>query len=129
MAAHRSEDEIRKLLKTYEHSLNTSDAPLAARCYTHDGVFMPTTMPTARGSELEPAYARIFKTIRLAVTFTIDELVVSGSAFAHALTRSNGTQTQLATGTHRAETNREVFIFAFQDSEWKISRYMFNKPE
>ncbi len=129
MTAQASEAEIRELLKTYEHSLNTSDALLAARCYTHDGVFMPTTMPTARGNELEAAYARIFETIRLAVNFTIDELVVSSSAFAHALTRSNGTQTQLDTRANRAEANREVFIFALEERVWKISRYMFNKAK
>ena len=45
-----AEDEISELLNTYERSLNTSDAALAAQCYTSDGVFMPTTLPTARGA-------------------------------------------------------------------------------
>ena len=129
MIAHGSEDEIRQLLNTYEHSLNTSDASLAARCYTRDGLFMPTTMPTARASGLEAAYAQIFQTIRLAVHFTIDELVVGSSCFAHALTRSNGTQTHLDSGAQRTEANREMFIFAPEAGAWKISRYMFNKAE
>jgi hypothetical protein len=42
-------DQIRALLTTYERALNTSDAALAASCYTSDGVFMPTTLPTAAG--------------------------------------------------------------------------------
>jgi uncharacterized protein (TIGR02246 family) len=124
-----ADDEIRKLLKTYERSLNTSDAVLAARCYTSDGVFMPTTLPTARGSTMQEAYARTFQTIRLNVTFTIDELVIASDAIAYALTRSNGTQTVLATGTESAESNREVFIFATENEAWKISRYLFNKPQ
>lgn len=124
-----AQDEIRALLQTYERSLNTSDAGLAARCYAGDGVFMPTTLPTVRADEMEKAYIRIFGTIRLDVKFTIDELVVASDTVAYALTRSNGTQTVLATGTESAESNREVFIFALEGGDWKISRYMFNKSE
>jgi uncharacterized protein (TIGR02246 family) len=121
--------EIRKLLKTYERSLNTSDAVLAARCYTSDGVFMPTTLPTARGAAMEDAYARTFNAIRLNVKFTVDELVIASDTIAYALTRSNGTQTVLATGAETAESNREVFIFAIEDEAWRIRRYLFNKPQ
>lgn len=123
-----AEDEIRDLLKTYERSLNTSDAALAATCYTGDGMFMPTTLPTAEGAAMADAYAAIFTAIRLEVTFTIDELVVASDTLAYALTRSNGTQTILATGARGAESNREIFIFRRENSGWKIARYMFNKP-
>jgi uncharacterized protein (TIGR02246 family) len=122
-------DEIRELLKTYERSLNTSDAVLAARCYTSDGVFMPTTLPTARGAAMEDAYVRTFAAIRLNVKFTVDELVIASDTIAYALTRSNGTQTVLATGAETAESNREVFIFAIEDNDWRIRRYLFNKPQ
>jgi uncharacterized protein (TIGR02246 family) len=124
-----AEDEIRELLKTYERSLNTSDSALAAQCYTSDGLFMATTLPTARGAAMEEAYVRTFETIRLNVKFTVDELVVASGTVAYALTRSHGTQTMLATGGETAESNREVFIFAVEDGAWKISRYLFNKPE
>jgi uncharacterized protein (TIGR02246 family) len=124
-----ADDEIRELLKTYERSLNTSDAVLAARCYTSDGVFMPTTLPTARGAAMEAAYVRTFDAIRLSVKFTVDELVIASDTIAYALTRSNGTQTVLATGAETAESNREVFIFAIEDDTWRIRRYLFNKPQ
>jgi uncharacterized protein (TIGR02246 family) len=123
-----AQEEITDLLKTYERSLNVSDPALAAHCYTSDGVFMPTTLPTASGAAMQEAYTRTFETIRLNVEFTIDELVVASDAIAYALTRSNGTQTVLATGEETAESNREVFIFAVEDGAWKISRYLFNKP-
>ncbi len=123
-----AEHDIRDLLDTYERSLNTSDATLATACYTRDGVFMPTGLPTAAGEALHDAYAQTFEAIRLSVDFTIDELVVASEDLAYALTRSNGTQTTLATGTDSAESNREVFLFARQDGAWKISRYLFNKP-
>ncbi len=122
-----STDQIRALLATYERSLNTSDAALAASCYTADGIFMPTTLPTASGDQMEAAYGNVFGAIRLNVTFSIDELVVTSDDTAYALTRSNGEQTILATGTKSAEANREIFIFRSDANGWKIARYMFNK--
>lgn len=121
-------DQIRSVLATYERSLNTSDAALAASCYTPDGVFMPTTLPTALGGDMEGAYRQIFDAIRLDVIFTIDELVITSDDSAYALTRSNGTQTVLATGDQTAESNREIFLFSHTDAGWKIASYMFNKP-
>ncbi|MBV9002877.1 MAG: nuclear transport factor 2 family protein [Solirubrobacterales bacterium] len=127
MAVSNAEAEIRELLSSYERSLNTSDAELAVSCYAPDGVFMPTAPPTARGAQLRDAYAQIFATIRLAVSFTIDELVIDGDTLAYAMTRSQGTQTVLATRASTPEANREVFIFTRHEGAWKISRYMFNK--
>ena len=124
-----AEVQIRELLSTYERSLNTSDAALAASCYTNDGIFMPTTLPTAAGADMEAAYTQIFQAIQLNVTFTIDELELAGDDVAYALTRSNGTQTVLATDTESAEANREVFVFRRESGAWKIARYMFNKAE
>jgi uncharacterized protein (TIGR02246 family) len=124
-----NEHDITELLHTYERSLNDSDADLAASCYAADGVFMPTTQPTANASTMRAAYDGIFRVIHLAVTFTIDELVVASDDVAYALTRSNGIQTVLATDTRSAESNREVFIFRKEDGAWKIARYMFNKSE
>jgi len=122
------EKHIRSLLATYERSLNTSDAALAASCYTADGMFMPTTLPTAGGANMQGAYRQIFDAIRLDVTFAIDELVITSDQSAYALTRSDGTQTVLETGDQTAESNREIFLFRHTEAGWKISRYMFNKP-
>ncbi|MDT5074088.1 MAG: hypothetical protein QOH82_3408 [Mycobacterium sp.] len=124
-----SEHDITDLLRTYERSLNDSDPVLAASCYAADGVFMPTTQPTATGDGMRAAYEGIFRIVHLDVTFTIDELVVASDDIAYALTRSNGTQTVLAAGTQSAESNREVFIFGREDGAWKIARYMFNKSK
>ncbi len=122
------DDQVRSLLATYQQSLNNSDAALAASCYTRDGIFMPTTLPTAEGPNMQAAYQQIFDAIRLDVTFTIDELEITSDDSAYALTRSNGTQTVLATGDQTAESNREIFVFRHTDTGWKIARYMFNKP-
>ena len=122
------EDQIRALLATYEQSLNTSDTELAASCYAPNGSFMPASLPTAEGADIEGAYRQIFDAIRLDVTFTIDELEVTSDQTAYALTRSNGTQTVLGTGDQTAESNREIFLLRNIDTGWKIARYMFNKP-
>jgi uncharacterized protein (TIGR02246 family) len=125
-----SESQIRELLAIYERALNTSDADLAASCYTVDGIFMPTTLPTVSGGDMADGYRRIFDAIRLDVTFTIDELAVTADETAYALTRSGGTQTVRATGNESAESNREMFLFQWTGTGgWKIARYMFNKPE
>ena len=121
--------DITQLLHTYEQALNESDAALAASCYATDGVFMPTTQPTATAGAMVEAYEGIFRLIHLDVTFTIDELVIASDDVAYALTRSNGTQTVLASDSQSAESNREVFIFRNEDGAWKIARYMFNKSE
>ncbi|MCV7419340.1 SgcJ/EcaC family oxidoreductase [Mycobacterium yunnanensis] len=122
------EAEIRALLDTYERALNTDDTALAVSCYTADGVFMPTTLPTAAGPDLTRAYEQIFAAIHLDVTFTVDELVVASDVVAYALTRSAGQQTVHATGERSAESNREMFVFTADDGPWKIARYIFNKP-
>lgn len=124
-----AEDQIRQLLADYERSLNTSDCERAVDCYAVDGTFMPTTLPTSSGPDLQAAYAQIFANVRLDVAFTIDELVVATDDLAYALTRSNGTQTELATNTETAESNREIFLFGRSERGWKIARYMFNKSE
>jgi uncharacterized protein (TIGR02246 family) len=120
-------DELRALLHTYEEALNTSDAALAASCYAADGVFMPAALPTAAGDQMQAAYGQVFAAIRLRVTFSVDELVVTSDRSAYALTRSHGEQTVLATGSTTAEANRELFIFHRGAEGWRIARYMFNK--
>ena len=103
--------QIRQLLSTYEKSLNASDAALAASCYTSNGIFMPTTLPTATGAELQNSYQQIFANIKLDIKFSIDEIVVTGENAAYGLTQSAGTVTVLANGAVVPEANRELFVF------------------
>lgn len=93
----RRAPEIKALLRTYERSLNTGDAALAASLYAEGGVFMPLLQPTATGAEIEGSYRQIFDTIQLDVTFTTDELTVAGD-LAYARTRSEGHVTVLEHG-------------------------------
>ncbi|MCM2387630.1 YybH family protein [Streptomyces albipurpureus] len=128
MAEDTQSAAVRDLLTVYERALNASDARLAVSLYSPEGVFLPFDGPTATGAqELLEGYEAIFATIRLEVAFTVDDISVDG-ATAHALTRSEGHSTDLATGTRSPERNRELFVFDHADGSWRIARYMFNKP-
>jgi uncharacterized protein (TIGR02246 family) len=128
-AQNKTEKQIHALLATYETSLNAGDAARIEQLYTEDGVFMPAGFPTASGrAAVRGAYDAIFKNIRIAIHFTVDELQVKGD-FAYARTHSAGTSTVVATGASGPEENRELFIFARAADGWKIARYLFNKEK
>ena len=120
---------IEKVLRVYENGLNTSDVNKVLQVYAQDGVFMPTSLPTAKGTEqLRESYKNVFNAIQLNVKFTIDEIVVSNDV-SFAQTSSKGTTLIHANGQTVAEENREFFFLKKENGEWKISRYMFNKAK
>ncbi len=126
-AQNTAERQLHTLLANYETSLNAADAGQIEQLYTVDGVFMPAGFPTASGRPaVRGAYDAVFKNIRIAIHFTVDELKVKGN-FAYARTHSAGTSTVVATGASGPEVNRELFIFARTADGWKIARYAFNK--
>ena len=118
---------IEATLKKYEAALNASDVAGVVALYAEDGVFMPTEAPTAAGKEqIRAAYEHVFGTIKLAIVFSIDEIVQRGD-FAFARTLSKGKVTVLAKGVTVPEENRELFVLKKTGDSWKIARYMFNK--
>ena len=126
-AQNTAQKQLHTLLANYETSLNAGDAARIEQLYTADGVFMPAGFPTASGRPaIRGTYDAIFKNIRIALHFTVDELKVKGD-FAYARTHSAGTSTVVATGATGPEANRELFIFARTSNGWKIARYAFNK--
>jgi uncharacterized protein (TIGR02246 family) len=128
-AQNTAEKQIHALLDAYETSLNAADAGRIEQLYTADGVFMPAGFPTAAGRPaIRGTYEAIFKNIRIAIHFSVDELKVKGD-FAYARTHSAGTSTVVATSASGPEENRELFIFARTRAGWKIARYMFNKQK
>ncbi len=118
---------LESLLDRYKKALNASDVDAVIELYAADGVFMPSSAPTAVGIEsVRAAYEHVFTTIKLDIAFTVEEIVADGS-IAFARTGSKGTVTVLADGTTAPEENRELFVFQKEDGVWKIARYMFNK--
>jgi len=119
--------EIRTVLDRYEEALNASDVDAVLALYADDGVFMPSSAPTAVGIDsVRAAYEHVFATIKLNIAFTVEEIVADGS-IAFAVTGSKGSVTILADGASSPEENRELFVFRKEDGVWKIARYMFNK--
>jgi uncharacterized protein (TIGR02246 family) len=120
---------IEKLLFSYRDALNTSDVSKVLSLYTQDGVFMPTNAPTAKGQQqLKDSYEFVFKSIQLNIEFFIEEVNISGDS-AYAVTNSKGTTLIHANGQTVPEENRELFVLAKENGEWKIARYMFNKTK
>lgn len=118
---------IEKLLFSYRDALNASDVNKVLPLYSNDGVFMPSSAPSAVGQEqIKAAYQFVFQTIQLNITFFIDEIVVNGD-YAFARTTSKGTTLIHASGQTVAEENRELFVLQKTEGQWKICRYMFNK--
>lgn len=121
--------QIEKLLSQYESCLNTSNTQGAVALYSDDGIFMPTEAPTAQGKEqLVASYAYVFKTIKLNIKFSVDELRISGD-IAFARTMSRGKVTVLEGNITVPEENREFFLLEKVKGEWRIARYMFNKSK
>ena len=119
--------QIAALLDRYETALNASDVDAVLQLYAPDGVFMPSSAPTAEGADqIRASYEFVFSTIQLAISFSIDEIGVHGD-LAFARTGSKGTVKILAEGASVPEANRELFVFEKHRGEWKIARYMFNK--
>ena len=119
--------QIAALFDRYETALNTSDVDAVLELYAPDGVFMPSSAPTAEGAaQVRATYEFVFSTIQLAIRFSVDEVVIHGD-LAFARTGSKGTVTILADGTSGPEENRELFVLEKHRGEWKIARYMFNK--
>ncbi|HXL56577.1 MAG TPA: SgcJ/EcaC family oxidoreductase, partial [Chitinophagaceae bacterium] len=82
---------IEQLLFSYRDALNASDVSKVLPLYTRDGVFIPTSAPTAKGREqLKGSYEFVFKTIQIHIEFLVEEIVVSGD-YAYAVTNSKGT--------------------------------------
>ena len=125
----QEKESIENLLEKYKNSLNQSDANLAQSLYAKDGIFMPSSAPSAIGADnILQSYEFIFSQIKLNIEFSIDEIQVEGN-FAFATTSSKGTTLIHATGETVPEENRELFVFKKVDGAWKIARYMFNKTK
>lgn len=118
---------IEKVLFSYRDALNASDVTKVLALYTADGVFMPSSAPSAVGQEqVKASYEFVFSQIQLNIEFFIDEIVVHGD-YAFARTVSRGTTLIHANKQTVAEENRELFVLQKTNGQWKIARYMFNK--
>ena len=123
-----AQDPIKKLLITYEVSLNTSNLPLAMSLYTADAVFMaPHSPPSVGKDNIEAAYTQLFSTIDHIVNITVDESqVLSAEGWAMARTTCSGYRRAKATGKEEPDAVQGLWILKQVAGEWKIARYAFS---
>ena len=123
----KEQSEIKKILFSYRDALNESNAEKVLSLYTENGVFMPSSAPTAIGQEqLKGTYEFVFSNIQLNIEFYIDEIEIVGE-YAFVRSTSKGTTFIRASGETVPEENRELFVLKKENGSWKIDRYMFNK--
>lgn len=119
---------IENILSSYETALNTANTDSVVLLYADDGVFMPQNSTPFVGAEaIRAAYDGVFQTIKLDISFTVDEVLQLAPQWALARTRSEGVVTINATGDKVPEANQELFVFQKQeDGDWRIARYIFS---
>ncbi|ORX94636.1 hypothetical protein BCR34DRAFT_579829 [Clohesyomyces aquaticus] len=84
---------IRPLLQAYASTLSESSTSKVLSLYTEDAVFMPSSLPTAKGTPgIKTTYDYIFNTTALKVTMDMKEVTVITAAWAIARTTTPGVQ-------------------------------------
>ena len=104
------ETDINTVIKSYERALNGSDVHSVIKLYAQDGVFMPSSKPTAVGrAQVTKAYRQVFKGLDLDVTFHVDE-IVRRHDIAFVRTVSDGKIKLLDKNTMLKNNSRELFV-------------------
>ena len=117
---------INEVIDQYEQSLNASDTESILKLYGKDPIFMPQHAPAQVGrDQVRAAYEQVFDTIKLNLKFTVHEIEAFGD-LAYARTSSAGKKTIRANDDIVNEGDNELFIFRWEDGDWKIHRYIFS---
>lgn len=118
--------EITALAHAYGAALASCDVEEAVALYTPDGVIMPPHFHPSVGTEaLRASYTRIFSSIKLTITFDIDEIVQMSPEWAFARTTAQGTKAFIR-GGEEFHSNQELFVVRKVEGEWMIARYAFS---
>lgn len=120
--------EIQKLMETYERSLNEANVELVKSVYADDAIFIGAPFPTATGREAIVAlYADFLSKLDFKVKFEVLEVELADN-LGFVRTKSSGTIVPKGQTPGGSEGNREVFVVKKSNGAWKFYRYIFN-PE
>lgn len=120
---------IEKLIYTYQDALNASDLDKIMSLYKSDGVLMANAAPTAEGTDqVKGTYQYVFNSFTYTLKFTILEIEVNGNT-ATVRSTSKGSFLIKSNGQSVSDENRELFVFAKENGQWKIAKYMYNKTK
>lgn len=113
------------IMDSYAAGLRANNVEALVALYTSNGVFMRDNMPAVVGREaLRAAYREVFATLKVDLSFTIQETEVSGD-MAWLRATSSGRIKVLATGMETAEAFNLVVIFRREAGAWKIRNYIY----
>ena len=113
------------IMDSYAAALRANDVEALVALYASNGVFMRDNMPAVVGREaLRAAYREVFATLKVDLSFTIQETEVAGD-MAWLRATSSGRIKVLATGMETAEAFNLVVIFRREAGAWKIRNYIY----
>jgi uncharacterized protein (TIGR02246 family) len=119
-------EEIKKLLQTYQRALNEANLDLVRSVYTKDAVVIGQPFPTATGIEgIIALYGDFLSKLDFNVQFDLLEMELS-SDLGYIRTHSHGTIVPKGQKPTGSEGNREIFIVKRIQGAWKFYRYIFN---
>jgi uncharacterized protein (TIGR02246 family) len=119
-------EEINKLLQTYQRALNEANLDLVRNVYANDAIVIGQPFPTAIGLEAIVAlYADFLSKLDFDVQFDLLDLELSND-LGFIRTRSHGTIVPKGQNPGGSEGNREIFVVKKILGAWKFYRYIFN---
>lgn len=125
--AQGSDDPARlvAIMDSYAAALRANNVEALIALYASNGVFMRDNMPAVVGREaLRAAYREVFATLKVDLSFTIQETEVAGD-MAWLRATSSGRMKVLATGMESAEAFNLVVVFRREAGAWKIRNYIY----
>lgn len=129
METNQEQSAIEKLIFSYSDAFNAADISKIVASFTTDGINMPNNAPLAEGTEqLTKTFGFLLNMAQIHIQYLIDEILISGK---HAFVRTNSTvkTTVKASGDIILLENKELFVLRNDNSEWKISHYIFNNTK
>lgn len=85
--------------------------------------------PTATGpAQIRSTLDGLFGAVSLTLRFTPAQIVVANATSASGTSTSSGTTLIKANGQVVPSAYRELWVFAKENGQWKIARYLFNQP-
>lgn len=125
--AQGSDDPARivAIMDSYAAALRSNNVEALVALYSADGVFMRDNMPAVVGREaLRAAYREVFATLKVDLSFTLQETEVSGD-MAWLRATSAGRIKVLASGVEATDAFNLVVIFRRDSGAWKIRSYIY----
>ena len=119
-------EEVHKLIETYQRGLNEANVDLVRSVYADDAIFIGQPFPTATGvDDIVALYSDFLSKLDFNVQFDVLDIELSGD-LGFVRTRSHGTIVPKGQTPKGSEGNREIFVVKKIDGKWKFYRYIFN---